>query len=104
MKTELAGLKTKVDDINVEKPKNVPADLTKLSNLVDNGLVKNTVYDKLLTKVNTIDTRIPRTSVSVTKIQFDSYKLDLEKKTEDFNKKIPSTSGLVNKRIITQKF
>ena len=46
------------------------------------------LYDKLLTKVNAIDTKTPRTSVSVTKIQFDSYKQDLEKKIEDFNKKI----------------
>ena len=34
-KTELASLKTKVDYLDVEKLKNVSAELSKLSNLVD---------------------------------------------------------------------
>ena len=70
---------------------------------MDNNAVKNTVYDKLFTKVNAIDTRTPRrTSTSVTKIQFDSDNQDLEKKIEDFNKKIPNNGELVNRLIITQ--
>ena len=52
-KTDLASLKTKVDDMDVDKSKNVLADLSKLSNIVDHDVVKITVYDKLVIKVNT---------------------------------------------------
>ena len=34
----------------------IPNDLSKLSNLLKNYFVKRTVYDKLVTKVNYIDT------------------------------------------------
>ena len=33
----------------------VPADLSKLSNVVNNEVVKKTEYDKLVTKVNNIN-------------------------------------------------
>ena len=33
-----------------------PADLSKLSNVVKNDVVKKTTYDKLVAKVNNIDT------------------------------------------------
>ena len=39
---KILNLKTEVDKIE-------------LSNVVDNNVVKNTVYDKLVTKVNNID-------------------------------------------------
>ena len=47
----------KVDKIDVEKLKTVPVDLNKLSNEVNNEVIKKTVYDKLFAKVNNIDTR-----------------------------------------------
>ena len=34
----------------------VPFDLSKLSDVVENDVVKKTVYDKLVAKVNSIDT------------------------------------------------
>ena len=34
----------------------VPVDLSKLSDVVKNDVVKKTVYDKLVAKVNSIDT------------------------------------------------
>ena len=40
----------------MNKLKTVPVDLSKLSNVVKNEVVKKTVYDKLVTKVNKIDT------------------------------------------------
>ena len=52
------------------------------------------MYDKLVTKVNAIDTKIPSTSGLVTKIWCDADKQDLENKTENVDKKIPNTSGL----------
>lgn len=70
----LASLKTRVDNLDVDKPKTIPADLRKLDNDV-----KETVYDKLVSKVNAIDTKIPCTSKLATKTQYDLYKQGLEK-------------------------
>ena len=39
-KTNLAALKTEVDKIDADKLKTVPVDLAKLSNVVNNDLVK----------------------------------------------------------------
>ena len=55
------------------------------------------MYDKLVLKVNVIDTKIPSTSGLVTKTQYDSDKQRLEKKIEDVDKKIPSTCQLAKK-------
>ena len=57
-KTDLASLKTKVDNLDVDKLVIVYADLSKLSNVVNNDVVNKTVYDKLVTKVNAVDTKI----------------------------------------------
>ena len=46
LKTNLAGLKTEVDKLGVDKLVPIPADLTKLSNVVKNDVVKKTLYDK----------------------------------------------------------
>ena len=54
-KTDLASLTTKVNNSDVGKNKAVSADLSKVSN----DVVKKTVYDKLVIKVNAIDTKIP---------------------------------------------
>ena len=54
-KTNLAALKTEVDKINADKLNTVPLDLAKLTNAVENGLVKKTDYN---TKVTTIETQI----------------------------------------------
>ena len=94
-KTDLASLKTKVDDVDGDKTKTVPVNLGKLSNAVNNGVVKKPLYNQLVTKVNAIDTKTPSTSRLVTKRRYDSDKHALEKKIEDGYKKIPNTSRLV---------
>ena len=55
-KSDLTSLKAEVDKIDIDKLKTVPIDLSKLSNVAKNKIVKKTVYDKLVTKVNNIDT------------------------------------------------
>ena len=55
-KKNLASLKTEADTIDVDKLKAVPVDLVKLSNVVKNDVVKKIKYNKLVTKVNDIDT------------------------------------------------
>ena len=54
-KSDLVSLKAEVDKIDIDKLTTVPADLSQLSNAVDNNVVKKVVYDKLVTKVNAID-------------------------------------------------
>ena len=72
----------------------VPNDLAKLSNVAKNDVVKKTVYDKLVAKVNNIDT-----IGFVLKTTYDTDKSDLEKKISDADKKVPDVSGLVKKQI-----
>ena len=70
----------------------VPNDLARLSNVVKNDVVKKTVYDKLVAKVNNIDT----TGFAL-KTSYDTDKSDSEKKVCDAEKKIPNTSDLAKK-------
>ena len=54
LKTNLANLKT--DKIDTDKLRTVRIDLSKLSNVVKNEVVKKTEYNKLVNEVNNIDT------------------------------------------------
>ena len=76
LKSILASLKTEVDKLYIDKLVPLPVDLSKLSDVVKN-VVKKTVYDKLVAKVNSVDT-----SGFVLKTNYD---------------KIPDTSGLVKR-------
>ena len=60
-KWDLHGLKAQIDKGDVHKLKIVPADLSKLSNVVDNDIIKKTVCEELTTNVNAIDTKVPST-------------------------------------------
>ena len=75
LKTNLANPKTEVDKLDIDKFAPVPVDLSKLSDEVKNGVVKKNVYDKLLAKVNNIDT-----SDFVLKTKYNTDKTELEKK------------------------
>ena len=57
LKTSLANLKTEVDKLDIDKLAPVPIDFSKLSDVVKND-IKETVYDKLVAKVNNIDTSV----------------------------------------------
>ena len=61
------------------------ADLSKLSNVVKNDVVKKTDYYKVVTKSNNIDT-----CGFVLKTKYQTNKTEIENK-------IPDTSGLVKK-------
>ena len=56
LKTNLANLKTEVDKLDIDKLVPVPVDLSKLSDIVKNDVIKKTVYDPLVAKVDNIDT------------------------------------------------
>ena len=75
LKRNLANLKTEVDKLGNDKLAPVPVDLSKLSNVVKNDIVKKTVYDKLIGKVNNIDT-----SDFALKTKYNTDKSELERK------------------------
>ena len=52
LKTNLTRLKTEVDKLDIDKLAPVPFDLSKLSHVVKNDIVKKAEYDKLISKVN----------------------------------------------------
>ena len=54
-KSNLAALKTEIDKVDTDQLKTAPVDLAKLTNAVENDLVKKTVYN---TKVTSIETQI----------------------------------------------
>ena len=99
-------------DINKLVP--VPVDLSRLSDLLKNEVVKKTEYNKLVAKVDNIDT-----SGFILKTKYDTDKSKLENKIPDtsgpvkktdydakitkIEVKIPDVSNLVKKQIITLK-
>ena len=110
LKTNLATLKTEVDKLNIDKLVPVPVDLSKLSDLVKNDVVKKTLYDKLVAKANKMDT-----SGFMLKTKYDTDKWELENKIPsdlvkkaDYNSKIteienkiPDVSNLATKTALT---
>ena len=97
LKTNLAALKTEVDDIDTDKLKTVPNDLAKLSNVVKNDVVKKTEYNTLKNKVDAIDT-----SGFVTKTKFTTDTNVVDDKIDKIEKKIPDISGLARKSSVTR--
>ena len=116
-KTNLAALKTEADKIDVDKLKTAPVDLAKLTNAVENDLVKNTDYN---TKVTTIETQIAGltkntvdnladitklkaidTNSFVLKTRIASDVTTLENKIDTVDKRIPDISGLATKTSLT---
>ena len=87
LKNFLANLKTEVNKLDIDKLVLIPVDLSKLSDVVKNDVVKKDVYNKLVAKVDNINT-----SGFVLKTKYDTDKSELENK-------IPDTIGLVKKRL-----
>ena len=56
LKTNLSSLKIEVDKLDIDQLVPVPTDLSKLSNVVKNDVVKKAVYNKLVAKVDNIAT------------------------------------------------
>ena len=78
LKTNLASLKTEVDKLDIDKLAPVPVGLSKLSDVLKNDVFKKNVYDKLVAKVNNIDT-----TGFVLKTKYDTDKSELKKKIPD---------------------
>ena len=56
LKTNLADLKTEVDKLDIDKLKPLPNDVSKLSNVVTNEVVKKTDYN---TRITETENKIP---------------------------------------------
>ena len=54
LKTNIANLKTEIDKLDIDKLVPVPADLSKLSDVVKTDVVKKDVYNKLVAKIDKI--------------------------------------------------
>ena len=116
-KTDLAALKTEVDKIYVGKLKTVPVDLAKLSNVVNNDIVKKTDYNTKVTSIesqiagatkNTLDNlgditklKAVDTNNFVLKTKLASDVTTLETKIDTVEKKVPDVSGLATKTSLT---
>ena len=74
-KTDLACLKLDVDKLDIDKLKTTLVDLSKVSNVAKNDVVKKAEYDELVKKVNPIDT-----SDLIKKADYNTTAVEVEKK------------------------
>ena len=85
--TSFHNSKTKVDDIDVGKLKTVPLDFKKLSDVVDNDVIKNKKVNTLKTKVNNLEKKIPDGITLIHINQYNANNQNLEKKIGEIDKK-----------------
>ena len=112
-KTNLAALKTEVDKIDTDKLKAAPTDLAKLTNAIENDVVKKTDYNTKVTSIeaqiagltkNTVDNLADITKLKaidtnsfVNKTKFSADINTLDDKIDGVEKKMPDISGLATK-------
>ena len=84
--SSLNNLKTKGDDLDIGELKIVPVDL-KLSDVLDNEVIKNTNFNTLKTKVNNLHKKIPDAITFIYINQHNTDKQNLQKKLEMLLKK-----------------
>ena len=112
-KTNLAALKAEVEKIDLDKLKTAPVDLAKLTNAIENDLVKKTVYNTEVTSTetqiagltrNTVDNLADITKLKaidtnsfVTRTKFSADTNALDDKIDGVEKKIPDISRLATK-------
>ena len=112
-KTNLAALKTEIDKIDRDKLKTAPTDLAKLTNAIENDVLKKTDYNTKVTSIeaqlagltkNTVDNLADITKLKaidtnsfVTRTKFSADTNALDDKIDDVEKKNPDISGLATK-------
>ena len=75
------------EDLDIGKLKTFSVDLRKISDVVDNEVVKNTKFNKLKTKVNNLEKKIPQGAIVIHINQCDTVKENLEKKVGEVDYK-----------------
>ena len=129
LKTNLANLETEVDKLDTDKLVPVLVDLSKLSDVVKNDVIKKTDYNAKITEIENkipdttnlatktaltiVKNKIPDTSGLVKKTDYNTKITELENKTPDISNlatktalntvenEIPSISGLATKTELT---
>ena len=91
LKINLANLNTEANKLDIQKLAPVPVELSDLNKAVNNDVVKKTIYNKLVTQVNNINT-----------LGFALKKKCKADKTE-LERQIPDTNKLVKNQIIMPK-
>ena len=109
LKTNLTNLKAEIDKLDIDKLGPVPTDLSKLSNVLKNDVVKKTDYNGKITEIEnkipdinnlttktaltTVENKIPDTSSLVKKTDYNT-------KIADVEGKIPDISNLATKFLV----
>ena len=119
LKSNLTSLKTEVGKLDIDKLVPVHVDLSKVSDVIKNDVVKTTEYGKLVAKVNNIDTTgfVLKTTCDTDKSDLERKlvmqirklliqviwlkKTDLNAKTTETESKIPSITGLATNSGLT---
>ena len=110
LKTNLANLKSDVDQLDINKLVPVPVDLSKLSDVVKNDILKKTDYNAKITEIenktpnisnlatktalNTVENKIPDTNDLVKKTDYNT-------KITEIEGKIPNVTNLATKTSLT---
>ena len=111
-KTNLAALKTEVDKIDADKLKTAPTDLAKLTNAIENDVVKKTDYSTKVTSIeaqiagltkNTVDNLADMTKLKaidtnsfVTRTKFSADTNALDDKIDNVEKKYKPDKNIKN--------
>ena len=99
LKTNLANLKVEVDKLDIDKLVTFPLDLSKLSDVVKNDVAKKNVYDKLVAKVDNINTSdfALKTKCQTDKTELENKILDTSSpvKKTDYNTKMTEIEGKI---------
>ena len=69
--------------------------MKKLSDLVSQKVLKKTMYNKLNSKVNSLDKEISDVTTSIHINQYNTDKQNLDKKIEDVARKLPDIKSVV---------
>ena len=99
--TSLNDLNTKVGALDFGNLEAVTKDLKKLSNVVSKEVVKNTKFNKLNRKVNSLEDKI---SDAITIFHINQYNTDKKwKKRVDADKNIPDVKCVVTATVLNTK-
>ena len=119
LKSNLASLKTDADKLDLDKLVLVPVNLSKLSDVVKHDVARKTEYNKLVAKVDNIDTtnfvkknkyekdgsdfedKINKIDKKTLDISSVVKKTDFNTKVTEIEGKIPSTTGLATNSALT---
>ena len=88
--TNLSNLKSKVDKLDVDKLVTVPVDLSKLSDVVKNYVVKKDVYNA---KIKNIEDKV----TDITNLAMDTT---LNAKINEVKNKIPNVTNLATTTVL----